>query len=109
MGYFRLFQGANEEYYFNLNANNHKLIIQSEGYTTKQNAEKGIESVRKNSKELEHFEERMSKDDRPYFVLKAGNGEVIGVSQMYQEKGGMLHGMDSVHNNAPDAELRDET
>jgi len=109
MGYFRVFEGANGQYYFNLNADNHKIILQSEGYTTKANAEKGVESVRVNSPQEDKYDRRDSKDNQHYFVLKAGNGEIIGVSEMYHEKAGMENGIQSVLKNGPDAALKDET
>jgi uncharacterized protein len=43
------------------------------------------------------------------FRLKAGNGEIIAVSEAYQSKTGALGGIDSVRRNAADAELVDQT
>ena len=37
------------------------------------------------------------------FNLKAGNGEVIAVSEGYKAKASCLNGIDSVRRNAPDA------
>jgi uncharacterized protein YegP (UPF0339 family) len=42
-------------------------------------------------------------------VLKAGNGEIIGMSQYYATKSSMENGIASVKHNAPDAEVVDET
>jgi uncharacterized protein YegP (UPF0339 family) len=83
MRHYNLFKGANDEIYFNLCNSHNRIILKSEGYKAISGAEKGIESVRKNSTDEEHYDERMSSDDRPYFVLKAGNGEIIGVSPMF--------------------------
>ncbi len=49
MGYYTLFKGKDGQFYWNLKAANHEIICQSEGYTSKQGAEKGIESVRQNA------------------------------------------------------------
>ena len=43
------------------------------------------------------------------FVLKAGNGEVIAVSQMYASLDGCVNGVASVKNNAPEANIEDQT
>ena len=43
------------------------------------------------------------------FVLKAGNGEVIAVSQMYASLDGCVNGVASVKNNAPEANVEDQT
>ncbi|RLP80676.1 DUF1508 domain-containing protein [Mycetocola lacteus] len=37
------------------------------------------------------------------FRLKAGNGEIIAVSEGYASKSGALNGIDSVRRNAPDS------
>ncbi len=46
-----------------------------------------------------------AKDGSPYFVLKAGNGEVILTSQMYSSREACKKGITSVQNNAPNAEI----
>ena len=40
------------------------------------------------------------KDNKFYFNLKAGNGEVILSSQGYKDKGGCLNGIESVKKNS---------
>ncbi|MBL4773810.1 MAG: YegP family protein [Alcanivoracaceae bacterium] len=43
------------------------------------------------------------KDDKDYFVLKAGNGETIFQSQGYKSASGCENGIESVKTNASDA------
>ncbi len=43
------------------------------------------------------------------FHLRASNGEIILASQGYNQKSGCLNGIESVRENAPDAELVDLT
>jgi uncharacterized protein YegP (UPF0339 family) len=43
------------------------------------------------------------------FHLKAGNGEIIGVSEVYTSKPACLKGIDSVKSNAAAAGLEDQT
>lgn len=43
------------------------------------------------------------------FNLKAGNGQVIGTSQMYKSASGLRNGIKSVRVNAPVAEVEDQT
>ena len=107
MGYFTLFKSdKNGDYYFNLKAPNHEIILASEGYTTKSSAEKGMESVRVNAPEDNHFERKIAKNDQFYFNLKAANGQVIGTSEMYTTKAGRDNGIESVKKNAPNAETK---
>jgi uncharacterized protein len=43
------------------------------------------------------------------FYLKAGNGETIGTSEIYDAEAGCLNGIDSVKTNAPEAKIEDQT
>jgi uncharacterized protein YegP (UPF0339 family) len=44
-----------------------------------------------------------------HFVLKAGNGEIIGTSQVYKSATACEGGIKSVMNNAPVASVEDQT
>lgn len=47
MAKFELFKSnKNGQFYFHLKASNGEIIASSEGYTTKQNAQKGIEAIK---------------------------------------------------------------
>lgn len=108
MGYFNLFKSdKNGEYYFNLKAGNHEIILQSEGYTSKSGAENGIESVRKNAADDARFERKEAKNGQHFFSLKSTNGQEIGRSELYTTKAAMENGIQSVMKNAPEAELKE--
>lgn len=109
MGKFVITKRVNDEYQFNLKAGNGEIIITSEGYKAKDSCKKGIESVKINSQDDSRFERKIAINDKFYFVLKARNGEIIGKSQMYATKQSMEKGIDSVKENAPHAEIVDET
>lgn len=94
---------------FNLHAGNHEVILTSESYETKASAMKGIESVRVNGIHDERFERKMSTANQPYFVLQAGNGELIGHSEMYASAASMENGIRSVIENAPSTTVKDLT
>lgn len=49
MGQFEIKRTSDGEYHFVLKAGNGEIIAQSEKYTSKEAAKKGIESVRKNA------------------------------------------------------------
>ncbi len=104
-GKFELKQLKNEQYLFNLKASNGQIILTSEQYKSKSGAVNGIESVRKNAANEARFEVMTSKNGEPYFVLKAGNGEIIGRSETYSSDSACKGGIQSVMKNAPDAEL----
>lgn len=55
------------------------------------------------------FELYKDRADKYRFRLKAGNGEIIAVSEAYNSKGSALGGIDSIRRNAPGAPLSDLT
>ncbi|MFV0390203.1 MAG: YegP family protein [Pyrinomonadaceae bacterium] len=102
-------QGSNGQFHFNLLAGNGQIVLSSEMYKTKSAVENGIESVKKNSGDDARYERKTAKDDSPYFVLKATNGQEIGRSQMYKSASAMENGIESVKTNAASAEITDES
>ena len=108
MGKFVISTRANGEYQFNLKADNGQTILSSEGYAVKSGCTNGIESVRKNSQDSSNFERLVAKNGKHYFNLKAGNGQIIGTSQMYESEDGMVNGLASVLKNAHNAEVVEE-
>lgn len=50
-----------------------------------------------------------SSEEQFYFVLKAGNGEIIATSERYSSKDAAENGIESLRDNAPDAIVEDET
>ena len=109
MGKFVITLRKNGEFQFNLKATNGQVILTSEGYTTKAACMNGIESVKKNCKVEARFERKVASNGKPFFNLKATNGQVIGSSQMYASEKNMLNGLASVQKNAPEAEVVDLT
>lgn len=107
MGKFVISTRKNGEFQFNLKAGNGQTILASEGYTTKAACENGIESVRKNSQDDSKFEKLTAKSGQPYFNLKAGNGQVIGNSEMYESTAARDNGIESVKKNAPEATVEE--
>lgn len=103
---------------FDLFAANGQSILTSEVYTTEHACRKGIESVRKNApiakledqtdphhKALTNpkFELYQDKSGFYRFRLKARNGEIIAVSEIYSARAGCLNGIESVRKNAAEA------
>lgn len=109
MGKFVIKLRKNGEYQFDLKATNGQVILSSEGYTTKAACLNGIASVKKNAPEDGRYERKEAKNGAPYFNLKAGNGQVIGTSEMYSSVAARDNGIESVKKNAPEAEIVDET
>lgn len=106
-GKFEIKKSTNGKFHFNLKAGNGQIILSSEMYETRGACENGIESVRNNAADARRFEKRTSTKGDPYFILKAGNGQEIGRSEMYSSDAACDNGIESVQKNAPDAEVVD--
>lgn len=106
---FEIIKASNGKYLFNLKAANEEIIFTSQLYETKAGAEEGIASVKQNAAFDGRYEEKVGTDNKPYFVLHAGNHQVIGRSQMYSSHEAMRSGIASVKRNGPAAEILDLT
>lgn len=106
---FELKDAKGGQFAFVLKAANGEPILASETYKTKSGAENGIESVKKNSQIDSAFKPEISKDKKYFFVLKAGNGEIIGNSEMYSSESTMKNGIEAVKKAAPGAKVEDLT
>ncbi len=109
MGKFVITKRVNGELQFSLKAGNGQEILRSEGYSSKSNCENGIESVKRNSQDDSKFDRKTAANGKPYFNLKATNGQIIGTSEMYESEAGRDNGIESVKKNAPEATIEDQT
>lgn len=100
---------SGDQFMFNLKAGNGEVILTSERYKSKQGAENGIASVKTNSPHDKNYDRLTSSNGKPYFVLKAGNNEIIGKSEMYESAASRDNGIESCKKNGPSSSTRDET
>ncbi len=106
-GYFEVKQNGLEEYSFNLKSANHKVILSSQIYDTRQRALSGVASVQQNASNDTRFNRMTTKGNEPYFVLRATNGEVIGKSEMYSNTSSMEDDIVRVKQNGVSTTLRE--
>lgn len=107
MGKFVITTRKNGEFQFNLKASNGQVILASEGYTTKAACLNGIESVKKNAADDGRYDRLEAKNGKPYFNLKAANGQIIGSSEMYESTAARDNGIESVKKNGPEGTTED--
>lgn len=107
---FEIFKSEkNDKFYFNLKAKNGQIILSSQGYESKAGADNGITSIKENADDESKYDRKTASNGKFHFNLKAGNGQIIGSSQMYSSEAGMENGIDSVKTNSEDAEIKDLT
>jgi hypothetical protein len=108
IGKYVISKSKNDENYFNLKATNGQTILTSQMYTSESACFNGIESVRSNCSDDLKYERKQSNNNKPYFVLKAANGQVIGNSEMYESGAGMENGIASVKKNGVSSTVIEE-
>jgi uncharacterized protein YegP (UPF0339 family) len=101
MAYFVLKRTSNQQFMFNLHADNGEIILTSETYTTKQSAQSGITSAKANAPSDSRYDRRTS-GSQFYFVLRGANSEVLGTSDME-------NGISAVKKEAPTAPVKEQT
>ncbi|MEG3134064.1 YegP family protein [Rouxiella sp. T17] len=108
-GHYFLHKAKNGQFHFNLTAGNGEVILNSEMYASKASAENGITSVQNNATDEGQYEIKAGKNGQHYFILRAKNNQVIGVSEMYTAVSSVQKGIQSVVKNGPSKDIRDLT
>jgi len=93
---FQVFQGEDADYYFRFVAANGEILLRSEGYITRQSADKGIEVVPESAPDARNIEQLEAVDGSFYYTVKSANGEIIAVSETYVSKSNALRGARAV-------------
>lgn len=106
---FEIKKSKNGQFYFNLKAGNGETVLTSEQYTSKAGAKNGIAAVKTNAGKDSRYEGKTAKNGKHFFVLKAGNHQVIGVSETYNTEAACEKGMAAVKKAAGAAAISDET
>ena len=132
-GMFEIICDAAGKFRFHLKATNGQIIAVSQSYGTKESAIKGIASIKKSAPVAKIadftttevtmpestnkagivqdpvFEIQCNAVDKFRFHLKAGNGQIVAVSQSYLTRQSAEKGVASVKKNAPMAKVIDQT
>lgn len=109
MGKYHVSKASNGQFFWNLRGNNGEHILQSEMYTTKGAAFGGISSCKENSPHDERYERKTSTKAEPFFVLRARNNEVIGVSEAYSSTQAREAGIAACKLHGPTSGTQDDT
>lgn len=106
---FQVFNSSsNGEYYYRLRGTNGEIILNGEGYKSKQSCYDSIASIKINAP----FDSRYNRRDGTYnytFNLKAVNGEIIGRSENYTTSASRENGIIAVKRDSQGAPIEDLT
>jgi uncharacterized protein len=108
-GYYVMIKSAPSQFHFVLMADNHEVILTSETYASKQEAQSGIATCQLNSPHDRRYVKPISRANHPFFVLRAENHEVIGTSQMYSSASARDNGVASCKIHGPTMNVFDDS
>ena len=109
MGRFEIFTDIDNLFRFRFISENGETIIVGDCFSTKSNCENAIQSVRTNSGIDIRYVRLVSKERRPYFILKSFKGRVIGISEMYSSVRALENAILDVKKNASMVKIVDLT
>ncbi len=89
---FETLQGTDGKSYFHLRAANGQIVLQSQGYSSKSAADKGITAVKSAAIHADSFQVFEGADGQHTFRLVASNGAIVGRGEMYASKSNALRG-----------------
>lgn len=107
--HFEINRNDKGEFHFKLLNADGKTLLRSEGYNAKASCTGGVESVRKNSADDKRFDLKSASDGRPYFNLKASNGQIIGTSPMFADNDACAAAVAAVKAGAAAATVDDKS
>jgi hypothetical protein len=102
-------RSENMQFHFCLRGDNHEMIFQSEKYWSKQGALNAIDSCRTHSPHEENYVRRITEQGLPYFVLRSGHAEILGISEPYSSEAARENGIVRCKVNGRGSAENDET
>lgn len=108
-GWYEINKNDKGQFSFVLRVDDKGVLLRSELYESKAAANNGIASVQTNSPNDERYDRKNAVNDKPYFNLKAANGQIIGTSQMYDSAALRDAGIASVKTSGPSTTIKDQS
>ena len=108
-GKFELYKDAGGDFRWRLKAGNGENVLASQGYSSKDAAKNGAESVMSNCGDADCFEKSTTDSGKFRFNMLAKNHQVIGVSQNYDSESGRDNGIEAIARAATGATFIDNT
>ncbi len=102
---FDVFTGNDGRFYWNLHAGNGEIVLSSQGYSTEAAAYNGAFAVADRGTNADSYDVKQSADGGYYFNVKAGNGRIIGTSEVYSTHSNAIRGRDSIIELLPAVDL----
>ena len=104
MSTFELFRDGNKDLCFRLTTAGGKVLLVSEGFASRAEAEEGIELVQRLAPEARNYE-RSRSDAGHSFTLQTYEGEVLGTGEIFPSTAARDKAIEAVKDEAPEAEV----
>ena len=104
MGTFEIFRDKDGDLRVRLKTTKGEVILTSEGYATRAEAEEGIEVVRKLAPEAMNYERKQTTAGHR-FTLQSYSGEVLGTSELFASSSAQDKAIKTLKREAPEAEV----
>jgi uncharacterized protein YegP (UPF0339 family) len=107
MAEFEIYRGQNDDFYFQLIADNGEILLNSHGYESENRCEKIIEIVRSNSTNFANYECNITLNGQFYFNLLTTRGKLIAMSENFVTEQLRHDAIETVMETAQDAEIEE--
>lgn len=104
---FQIYKSNDGQFRFRLIARNGQIILNGEGYASKQGCQGGISSIKSNATQDSRYQRKTATNGQFFFTLVAANGETLGRSELYVTEQNREKGIEAVKRTAPDAPVED--
>ncbi len=108
-GWYELSRTDAGKYRFVLKAENGDVILTSQSFEAKEDAESAIAGAQESSQVAGRYERRISGASKPHFVVKTAVGKVLGTSEAFESEAARKEGIALVQANGATTDVRDLT
>jgi uncharacterized protein len=102
---FELFEKDSNKFYFRLKSAHGISLLHSDAHTDKDQCRLAIDRVKINAQFAHRFEIVSSDIGRFYYLLRSGNGQILGMSELYAQKEECERLIEMMKTEAPAAEI----
>lgn len=104
MSTFELFRDENKDLCFRLKTDSGKILLTSEGFASRPEAEEAIELAQRLAPEARNYE-RSRSDAGHSFTLQTYEGDVVGRGELFPSTAARDKGIETVKDEAPEAQV----
>ncbi|RVT78209.1 DUF1508 domain-containing protein [Flavobacterium sufflavum] len=106
---FVISKNTNSEFKYDFIDKSGQIIFSKSGYKNKAMCITVIESIRRNAQDDSKFFRKRTPKNECYFNLKSSNGQILGISKIYEDKAAREDAIQFVKTTSTDAPIEDHS